>query len=179
VCVCLYSCLNCPACKSHLFYGALYCHVWPVWLYHIFPHYLIKRTIFGKHLLYIKCVVLIFSTTFVGNISQENSARDIINVHTRRSKSTSGLHVKCPLFLSDFNETWISSTEFRKKIHKYQISWKSFQWEASCSMRAGRRTDGQTDMTKLTVAFRSFANAPKKWTTYLALHTQFSGCLWF
>jgi hypothetical protein len=23
------------------------------------------------------------------------------------------------------------------------------------------RTDGQTDMTKLTVAFRSFANAPK------------------
>jgi len=26
---------------------------------------------------------------------------------------------------------------------------------------ADRRTDGQTDMTTLTVAFRSFANAPK------------------
>jgi len=26
---------------------------------------------------------------------------------------------------------------------------------------AGRRTEGQTDMTKLTVTFRNFANAPK------------------
>jgi hypothetical protein len=34
----------------------LYCHLWPVWLYHIFPHYLINGTIFGKKLLNIKCV---------------------------------------------------------------------------------------------------------------------------
>jgi hypothetical protein len=27
---------------------------------------------------------------------------------------------------------------------------------------AGRRTDGGTDITKLIVAFRNFANAPKK-----------------
>jgi hypothetical protein len=26
----------------------IYCHLWPVWLYHIFPHYLINITIFGK-----------------------------------------------------------------------------------------------------------------------------------
>jgi len=57
------------------------------------------------------------------------------------------------LFLSDFNENWIFWTDL-PKIRKYQISWKSFQWESSCSM--------QTDMTKLTVAFRSFADAPKK-----------------
>jgi hypothetical protein len=50
-----------------------------------------------------------------------------------------GVHVKYPLFLSDFNETW------------------SVQWEPSCSMQ----TDGQTDMTKLTVVFRNFVNAPK------------------
>jgi len=25
-------------------------------------------------------------------------------------------------------------------------------------------TDGRTDMTKLTVAFRNFANAPKNWS---------------
>ena len=50
------------------------------------------------------------------------------------------LHVKCPLFFSDCNETWIFSTDVRK-MPKYQISWKSFCW----SMRTDRQTDGRTD----------------------------------
>ena len=65
-------------------------------------------------------------------------------------------HEKYSIFLSDFNETSIFSTDYRKII-KCQISRKSVQWEPSCSMR----TDGQTDMTKLTIALRNFANAPK------------------
>ena len=72
--------------------------------------------------------------------------RDIINVHMS--------FVKWPLFLSDFSETWLFSTDFRT-ILNYQISWKSIQWEPSCSMR----TDGQTDMT--IVAFRNFTTAPQ------------------
>ena len=36
-CVCLYSCLNCPACKSHPFCTIFYCHLWSGWLYHILP----------------------------------------------------------------------------------------------------------------------------------------------
>ena len=40
---------------------------------------------------------------------------------------------------------------------KYQFALKSVQWQPSCSMW----TDRRTDMTKLTVAFRYFSNAPK------------------
>jgi len=50
------------------------------------------------------------------------------------------LHVKCPFFLSDFNRTWISSTDSRK-ILKCQVSWTSVRWEPSCYMRAHGRTD--------------------------------------
>jgi len=39
-----------------------------------------------------------------------------------------GLNVKYPLFLADFNQPWTFSTDFRK-MFKYQISWKSVQWE--------------------------------------------------
>ena len=54
--VCLFSFLNYPAGPSHLFYSILYCHLWPVQLYHIFPRYLIHGTIFNKNFLNIKCV---------------------------------------------------------------------------------------------------------------------------
>jgi hypothetical protein len=66
-------------------------------------------------------------------------------------------HVRYQSLLSDFKEIWIFSTYFRK-IHKYKISWKSVQWEPSCSVRT---EDGHTDMTKLIVAFRNVANAPQ------------------
>jgi hypothetical protein len=43
--------------------AVLYCHLWPVWLYHIFPHYLISNTIFGEKIIVRKTCVLILSTT--------------------------------------------------------------------------------------------------------------------
>jgi len=52
-------------------------------------------------------------------------------------KMYTGLHLKYSLFLSDFNQTSIFYTFFRKML-KYQISRKSFQWESGCSTR----TDG-------------------------------------
>jgi hypothetical protein len=54
-----------------------------------------------------------------------------------------GLHVKDLLFLSDFSETLIFLTDFQK-ILKYQISWKSVQWEPSCSKRTNRRDEANS-----------------------------------
>ena len=42
----------------------LYCHIWPLHLYNIFPHYLINGRIIEKTIEHKMCV-LIFSTTFV------------------------------------------------------------------------------------------------------------------
>jgi hypothetical protein len=69
------------------------------------------------------------------------------------SKMSKRLYVKYPLFLLDLNKTWSLSKYFRNK-QKCQVSSKSVQWsrDAPC---------GQTNMTKLIVAFRYFANEPK------------------
>ena len=48
-------------------------------------------------------------------------------------------HVKYPVFLSDFNENWIFSTDVRKTL-KYEISWKSVKWEPNLF-----HADGKTD----------------------------------
>jgi hypothetical protein len=91
-------------------------------------------------------LVLIFSTTFIWNISYstENWA-----VYDQKYMNV-GLHVKYLLFLSDFNETWIFLTDFLT-MFKYQISTR----------------DIRTDTTKLIVAFRNFVNAPKNPLAYL------------
>jgi len=71
------------------------------------------------------------------------------------------LHVMCSLFLFDFNDTLIFLRDLRKII-KYNISWKCVQWEPICFMRTNGRTDGRAHMTKLIVAFRNLATAPKE-----------------
>ena len=65
-----------------------------------------------------------------------------------------GIHVKYPLFFSNFNKTWIFSTDFQKTFVIFN--------ENPFSGRPVFHADGQTDKTKLTVAFRNFVNAPKK-----------------
>ena len=48
------------------------------------------------------------------------------------------LHVKYPLFMSDFNDNSVFSTVFLKKP-KCQVSSKSVQWDQSCYMKTDRR----------------------------------------
>jgi len=72
------------------------------------------------------------------------------------SKMYVGFQVKCRLFVSDMNETWVLLINFW--MLKYQISWKLIQCEPVVECR---QTDGHTDMTKLIVALHNFANVPK------------------
>ena len=67
---------------------------------------------------------------------------DIINVYR--------CACKVPFLLSDFNETWILSTNFRKILRYPSGGW----------VVTRGRTDGWTDMKKLSFAFRNYANAP-------------------
>jgi len=132
-CECVFR-LSYPACNVY----APYCHLWPARLYGIFAHYLINDTIFAKKLLDTKWWDLIFSTIFCRkHFSLWEELSEIW------SKMYIGVHVKCLLFLYDFNETLTFSTVVRK-IHKCQILWQSVQCEPSFSMRTYGRTDGQT-----------------------------------
>jgi hypothetical protein len=69
VCVRARACsLAYPACNLYVC-AILWRHMWPLWLHHIFWHYLINDTILEKMLLYIKCVfwfsLHILSETFL------------------------------------------------------------------------------------------------------------------
>ena len=110
-----------------------------------------KRARFKKKILTIKRLfwasIQFLSDTF---LIVRRTKRDVIAVYV-------GLHVQDPLFLPDFNKTWIFSTGIRK-ILQHQISQNPPS--GSRVVPCGRK-DGQTDMTLLIAAFRNFANAPK------------------
>jgi hypothetical protein len=111
-----------------------------------------------------KCV-LIFSTTlsetfFILRRIQRNI---IIKVNT----------YSCKVFVIfvRFNRTRIFSEDFRKKSSniKFHQNKSSRSRDVPCRRREGEMegqtdwpADRQTNVTKLTVAFRSFSNAPKK-----------------
>ena len=141
---------------------APYCHVWPVRLYNIFPHYLINSATLERRVIEHKMCFAIFCATFVWNfLTGIRIERDIIiNVH--RSSC------KVPVILTNFNDTWIFSTDFRK-MFQYQMSWNFIQWDPSCFIQTGGHTD--TTLRKASIslllidAFRNVVSAPKKGPT--------------
>ena len=135
MCVCVCDCvisLRYPLPNAH----EPYCHLWPVRLYSIFPHYLINSTIFEKsygiwnvyfYSLYNFCLK---HFSFQEELCEKLSKKYICS------------HVKYPVLWSDCNETWISLTGFRKVF-------KCIFFFANPS--SGRRVIScwQTDITKL------------------------------
>ena len=114
--------------------------------YTIFFHIIINGTIFENKDTENKMCILIFFTTFVWNISnsRKNRARCDKKVYI-------GAHVKYTLSLSDFNECWIFSPEFRKYFMKRgQVGAESFL----------------ADMMQVTVAFHNCMNAPNYWMNF-------------
>jgi len=101
-------------------------------LYHIFAHSVIKGTICGQTLLNKKCVFWFFLRPLFATLPFiRRIQRHIINVRK--------VSCKYPLFLSDFNETCIFSTDFIKKNTQIQNFMNIHQ------LGVEFHTDGRTD----------------------------------
>jgi hypothetical protein len=140
------SCLIYRACKSHLFCAVLYCRLWPVWLKHVFPHYLINGTIFIKKFFERVCFDFLYNLC-LKHFSFQEVFREIL------SHMYVSLHVKtcysCEILMKLECFLQILEKFLNIKFHE-NPSWESRV--VSC---------GQTDMRNLLVAFHKFANAFK------------------
>jgi hypothetical protein len=105
VCVCS---LSYPACNEH----TPYCHLWPVCLYHVFPHCVKRGAIFGEKMLFnIKCD-LIFFTVFVGNISYSKKKwvryeKKCVQVCMSSARYSCQILMKLEFSLQTFEKTYL------------------------------------------------------------------------
>jgi hypothetical protein len=111
-------------------------HAWPVWLHITFPCYLVNSTNLEKNCwtwnMFWYSIQFLSETFLIVRRVQRDTI--IMNI---------GRYAKCLILLSDFNQTWISSSYFGE-ILKYKIARKIIRWESSCSMRTGGRANGRT-----------------------------------
>ena len=126
VCVCS---LSYPTSNAH----APYCYLWSASLYNIFLHYFINCKIFKRKFLNTKCVfwfpLQILSEIFlILRIIERDMIKKFILVFVNSNRYYYPIFIKLEFSWKSF-----------RKIFKYKISWKSFQWEPSSSTR----TDGQ------------------------------------
>jgi hypothetical protein len=136
---------------------APYCHLRPARLYNIFPHYIVNGTIVGGGFLNIK---LVFWFSLYLFLLQHFSLYEEFGEIW--SKMYIGLHVQYQLFLLDFNETWIFSTDFRKILVSNLAN--------ICPVVA------ELFDAKLRATIRNFAGAPTAMTSYPKEYLHQPGC---
>ena len=138
-----------PACNAH----ASYCHLRPVWLYHIFSYILINGTICGKYINERKMCTLIFATIFLWNISKS------------KKYSATYCHKCTHVFMQSTRYSChiLTNVEFSQRgFEKHtNIIFHENPSSGSRVLPCGR-SDWQTDMTKIMVAFRNFAKVPRR-----------------
>ena len=127
-CVCILSYI---AGKVHALY---YSHLWPVWLYHIFSHYLIKSTIFGKKLLNINCVFW---------FSLQRLSETILIV--RRIQRDSTINLGTSSYQYQFFCHILIKHEFSRQIFEKYSDMKFHENPSSGNRVISMRTDRQTD----------------------------------
>jgi hypothetical protein len=69
-----------------------------------------------------------------------------------------------PFLITQSPKSWYTLKHVNNQALLYQLIFRiteSVQWEPSSCMRHYRRTDSQTDMTRLKIAFRKFSKVPK------------------
>ena len=138
--------LRYSACNAHV----PYCHVYPCPAVPYICTLSQKGHDCKQKVIEHKICVLIFSVTFIWNIS--HSKRNWVRYD---QKLCIGLHVKYRLFLSDFNKSWFVRQIFGK--------YSSMKFHENLSTGSPFVLCGWTDMMKLIVALRSFANMSKIW----------------
>jgi hypothetical protein len=130
----------------------LYCHPWTFRLSpYFFLHYLLNATIFGKIFAHERCIFIFCTNLFENALMLRRIQRDVIITAHRPSRT---VHVLLVRFESKLNF-----------LDRFCQTYFLLNFMKICSVGtelflAGWKTGGWTDMTKLIVAFRNFANAP-------------------
>ena len=152
MCVCS---LSYPACNARAPYYISICGLSGCTIF--FPNHLINGMIFeGKkcYWTWTVCFDFLYSS-WLKELWFWEELSEIL------SQTYIHLYVKYPLFLSACNQTWIFLTDFREKKYS-NIKFHENLSSGSRLFHAERRTDRQTDITKLVVAFCNFSKAPNK-----------------
>jgi len=124
----------------------IYLHLRPVWLYHIFPHYLRIAPIFMK-------IVTTQNMCFFSSVKRLSETFLILRRIQRDMINNIPL-VQYQLFLSNLSGAWIFSRDFRKH--------SGIKYHKNMSIRIRGFPCGRTDMTNIILPFRIFANAPNQ-----------------